>query len=170
MASAWRDREDMHRRKVVSFSLRFRRQQKKSSRARTMKPNTPPTTPPTIALLEVLFVGVGAEVASAVLAGVVLASPSRLVLSVVLGDAVAVVEVLGILEDSEVVEELVDILFVEFESSSSGQMPVVQGSLEQHPLKLPTVQTYQSLFPLHELSCRAKMSMFRMKFVVSEGL
>lgn len=114
-----------------------------------------------IAPLELLFVGLGAEVTVAVLEGVVLVDPPTLILSVTLEEAVPVGEVLGILEDSEVVEELVDVVFVDVESSSSGQIPVVQGSLEQHPRKLPTVQTYQSLFPPHELSCRARMSMAR---------
>lgn len=122
---------------------------------------TPPTTPPMSAPLELLLVGVGVEVAVAVLEDVVLIDPSTLALSVALEKSGPVVEVLGVLEDSKLVEELVEVVFVEVESSSSGQMPVVQGSLEQHPRKLPMVQTYQSLFPPHELSCRDRMSMSR---------
>ncbi|KUM65632.1 hypothetical protein ACN42_g1435 [Penicillium freii] len=37
---------------------------------------------------------------------------------------------------------------------SSGQMPVVHGSLEQHPRKLPAVQTYHCLVPVQVLESR----------------
>lgn len=39
-------------------------------------------------------------------------------------------------------------------SLSSGQMPVVHGSLEQHPRKLPAVQTYHCLVPVQVLESR----------------
>jgi hypothetical protein len=39
-------------------------------------------------------------------------------------------------------------------SPSSGQIPVVHGSLEQHPRKLPAVQTYHCLVPVQVLSPR----------------
>lgn len=42
------------------------------------------------------------------------------------------------------------------ESPSSGHMPVVHGSLEQHPRKLPIVQTYHSLPPVQVLMARGK--------------
>ncbi|OQD69047.1 hypothetical protein PENPOL_c002G04142 [Penicillium polonicum] len=39
-------------------------------------------------------------------------------------------------------------------SLSPGQMPVVHGSLEQHPRKLPAVQTYHCLVPVQVLESR----------------
>lgn len=69
----------------------------------------------------------------------------------VLNDVVGFVAV--VVEDEfvdEVVEEDVDeVTGFELEPDlSSGQTPVVQGSLEQHPRKLPLVQTYHCLLPV----------------------
>lgn len=47
-------------------------------------------------------------------------------------------------------------IFEEPSSSESVQMPVVHGSMEQHPRKLPAVQTYHCLFPVQELRARGK--------------
>jgi hypothetical protein len=49
-----------------------------------------------------------------------------------------------------------DVVVVLVASSSSGQTPVVHGSLEQHPRKSPAVQTYHCLPPLQVLASRGK--------------
>ncbi|OQE09539.1 hypothetical protein PENVUL_c006G10377 [Penicillium vulpinum] len=54
---------------------------------------------------------------------------------------------------NERVEDLVDVVLAS-SSPSSGQMPVVHGSLEQHPRKLPAVQTYHSLPPVQAVDSR----------------
>lgn len=41
-------------------------------------------------------------------------------------------------------------------SSLSGQIPVTHGSLEQHPRKFPTLQTYHCLLPVQALVSRGK--------------
>ena len=45
--------------------------------------------------------------------------------------------------------EEVDIVLLPLLSSASGQIPVVHGSVEQHPMKFPIVHTYHSLLPEH---------------------
>lgn len=63
-------------------------------------------------------------------------------------DVEEVVVVLGTLGNKPMTPAVVN------ESVSSGQIPVVQGSLEQHPRKLPAVQTYHSLSPVQSLESR----------------
>lgn len=63
-------------------------------------------------------------------------------------DVEEVVVVLGTLGNKPMTPAVVN------ESVSSGQMPVVHGSLEQHPRKLPAVQTYHRLFPVQVLESR----------------
>ena len=63
-------------------------------------------------------------------------------------DVEEVVVVLGTLGNKPMTPAVVN------ESVSSGQIPVVQGSLEQHPRKLPAVQTYHSLSPVQSLKSR----------------
>lgn len=63
-------------------------------------------------------------------------------------DVEEVVVVLGTLGNKPMTPAVVN------ESVSSGQMPVVHGSIEQHPRKLPAVQTYHRLFPVQVLESR----------------
>lgn len=44
-----------------------------------------------------------------------------------------------------------DVVWEDVVDSSSGHTPVVHGSLEQHPRKLPASQTYHCLFPVQAL-------------------
>lgn len=132
-----------------------------------IKAATPPTTPPMMGAGLEWLVGWLVGVADGVLVDVVLVAlvaSSILVVSVLEAAAVAVVDAV---EVSDVVEdfEVVDVTFEVVELSSSGQTPVVQGSLEQHPRKPPpAVQTYHCLFPVHVLACRgAKTSMLRLR-------
>lgn len=114
----------------------------------------PPTTPPIRAALlddfEPPLVGVADSVP------VVEAAPALLVWSAVVGDVddVDVVDVVWAI--SELVDEVVLVLLVvavgaldvvvnaECCAASSGQIPDVQGSLEQHPSNPPAEQTYHS--------------------------
>jgi len=68
-------------------------------------------------------------------------SENRFTVPAVVSDNVSDDLVVGVLEES---------------SSLSGQIPVVHGSLEQHPRKSPTVQTYHCLPPVQVLTSRAK--------------
>lgn len=119
-----------------------------------IKAATPPTTPPMMGAGEEWLVGWLMGVADGVLVTVVLeaAVASMLVGSVLEAEAVAVVDAVEVSDEVEDFD-VVDATFVVVELSSSGQTPVVQGSLEQHPRKPPpAVQTYHCLFPVHVLA------------------
>ncbi|KAJ5894317.1 hypothetical protein N7495_006008 [Penicillium taxi] len=62
---------------------------------------------------------------------------------------VDVVVVLIVVGDSNILKDVDETEDTErLGVSSSGQMPDIQGLLEQHPRNFPTVQTYQSLLPV----------------------
>lgn len=116
------------------------RQQNQISAVISMRPVIPPTIPPMRTPVGGDSAPVLIGVVAAVLVGEVVGlpvAPSEVEnaigdTSALVGDGVAPVGIL----DMEVVD-----------SSSSGQMPVVQGSLEQHPWKFPAEQTYHCLSP-----------------------
>ncbi|OQE37176.1 hypothetical protein PENCOP_c010G04353 [Penicillium coprophilum] len=55
---------------------------------------------------------------------------------------------------NESVDDLVGLVPESSSSPSSGQIPVVHGSLEQHPRKLPAVQTYHCFIPVQVFRSR----------------
>jgi hypothetical protein len=55
-----------------------------------------------------------------------------------------------------VIDNVSDDRLVVLEASSSGQIPDVHGSLEQHPRKLPAVQMYHCLLPVQVSESRGK--------------
>lgn len=165
------------------YSL-LRRQQQKSRTAHMTKTAIPPITPPMIAprfedgALGVLDVSEPVDVSEAIEEAakegedaVVDRSIDRTVVDPD-GDGDAVVD--GSVDKTVVDPDKVDVeeVMVEVvvvlgtlgnkpmtpavvnESVSSGHMPVVHGSLEQQPRKLPAVQTYHSLLPVQSLESR----------------
>jgi hypothetical protein len=68
-------------------------------------------------------------------------------------DKVDVEEVLMVL-GVPVLGKFVIVNVNESSPSPSGQIPVVHGSLEQHPRKFPAVQTYHCLTPVQLFTCR----------------
>ncbi|KAJ5592770.1 hypothetical protein N7537_009674 [Penicillium hordei] len=55
-------------------------------------------------------------------------------------------------------------------SLSFGQMPIVHGSLEQHPRKLPAVQTYHCLVPVQELESRGMIDSRDLRVSISNTI
>ena len=119
-----------------------------------------------VSSVEVSLVAEGSEVATGVLdrdaevAAVV--GSSDIVTASVNVVMEEVVIVLGVTSGSRLIAIAVvsfkseKVVIVPVASSSSGQTPVVHGSLEQHPRKPPIVQTYHCLPPVQTLASRGK--------------
>lgn len=135
--------------------------QQNISRPRRIAPIKPPTMPPIMpALLDLdaaLVTGgaVAVDVADRILVWPTILVASEVVVevfSIEAADVAVVVVDSVVLVDLDVVEA---VLFLVVESeSSSGHIPSVQGSLEQHPVNDPMVQTYHSLPSVQLVSAR----------------
>lgn len=72
-------------------------------------------------------------------------------------------------EDLEVDVDL-DVGWEDVVDSSSGHTPVVHGSLEQHPRKLPASQTYHCLFPVQAVEPRGARDSIEKRIAVKSSV
>lgn len=133
---------------MPAVARRLRRQQNHRSSTQTTRPATAPRIPP---IMAPVFVDLVPPLLGP-LVGVVVAETEDMLVGLLRLTPDVTADVLEP-EDLELDVDL-DVVWEDVVDLSSGHTPVVHGSLEQHPRKLPTSQTYHCLFPVHALEPR----------------